>query len=84
VPTWRHLRPSCLGAFGVDDDVRADYLGGLASRHCCVIVVRWSLDELQPLVAMPVETFIETSPRSVVSYLMRPILKQIERTFRGR
>jgi HlyD family secretion protein len=42
------------------------------------------LDGLQPLAGMPVETFIETSPRTVVSYLMRPMLEQIERTFRGR
>jgi HlyD family secretion protein len=42
------------------------------------------LDGLQPLSGMPVETFIETSPRTVVSYLMRPILEQIDRTFRGR
>jgi HlyD family secretion protein len=39
---------------------------------------------LQPLSGMPVETFIETSPRTVVSYLMRPMLEQIDRTFRGR
>jgi HlyD family secretion protein len=42
------------------------------------------LDGLQPLAGMPVETFIETSPRTVVSYLMRPMLEQVERTFRGR
>jgi HlyD family secretion protein len=42
------------------------------------------LDELQPLSGMPVETFIETSPRTVVSYLMRPMLEQMDRTFRGR
>jgi HlyD family secretion protein len=42
------------------------------------------LDGLQPLSGMPVETFIETSPRTVVSYLMRPMLEQIDRTFRGR
>lgn len=42
------------------------------------------LDGLQPLAGMPVETFIETSPRTVVSYLMTPMLEQIERTFRGR
>jgi HlyD family secretion protein len=42
------------------------------------------LDGLQPMSGMPVETFIETSPRTVMSYLMRPMLEQIDRTFRGR
>ena len=42
------------------------------------------LDGLQPLAGMPVETFIETAPRTGVSYLMTPMLEQIERTFRGR
>ena len=41
------------------------------------------LDGLQPMSGMPVETFIETSPRTVVSYLMRPMLEQIDRTWRG-
>jgi HlyD family secretion protein len=33
---------------------------------------------------MPVETFIETSPRTVMSYLMTPMREQVDRTFRGR
>jgi HlyD family secretion protein len=42
------------------------------------------LDGLQPLAGMPVETFIETSPRTVMSYLMTPMREQVDRTFRGR
>jgi len=39
---------------------------------------------LRPRAGMPVETFIETSPRTVLSYLVRPMEEQIDRTFRGR
>ena len=42
------------------------------------------LDGLQPLAGMPVEAFIETSPRTVMSYLMKPMREQVDRTFRGR
>ena len=42
------------------------------------------MDGLQPMAGMPVEAFIETSPRTVMSYLMRPMREQFDRTFRGR
>jgi HlyD family secretion protein len=42
------------------------------------------MDGLRPVAGMPVEAFIETSPRTVMSYLVRPMLEQVDRTFRGR
>ncbi len=42
------------------------------------------LDGLQPKAGMPVEVFLQTSSRTVVSYLTKPLREQMERTFRGR
>ena len=42
------------------------------------------LDGLQPMAGMPVEVFIKTHPRTVVSYLTKPLREQFERAFRGR
>ena len=42
------------------------------------------LDGLRPIAGMPVGTFIQTAPRTVMAYLMQPIREQIKRTFRGR
>lgn len=42
------------------------------------------LDGLQLLAGMPVEAFIETTPRTVASFLVRPLTDQIARAFRGR
>jgi HlyD family secretion protein len=42
------------------------------------------IDGLHPVAGMPVEAFIETSPRTVMSYLVKPMLEQVDRTFRGR
>ncbi len=42
------------------------------------------LDGLQPMAGMPVEVFIQTSPRTVGTYLTKPIREQFERAFRGR
>ena len=41
------------------------------------------LEGLQPMAGMPVEVFIKTSPRTVVSYLTKPLREQIDRAFRG-
>lgn len=35
------------------------------------------------MAGMPVEVFIKTSPRTVVSYLTKPLRDQIDRAFRG-
>jgi HlyD family secretion protein len=42
------------------------------------------LEGLQPMAGMPVEVFIKTSPRTVVSYLTKPLREQVDRAFRGR
>jgi HlyD family secretion protein len=42
------------------------------------------LEGLQPMAGMPVEVFIKTSPRTVVSYLTKPLREQFDRAFRGR
>jgi len=40
------------------------------------------LDGLKLLPGMPVEVFMETDPRSVISYLIKPLQDQIARTFK--
>jgi len=43
-----------------------------------------SLQGLQLLAGMPVEAFIETTPRTVASFLVKPLTDQLARAFRGR
>lgn len=43
-----------------------------------------SLQGLQLLAGMPVEAFIQTTPRTVASFLVKPLSDQIMRAFRGR
>ena len=43
-----------------------------------------SLQGLQLLAGMPVEAFIETTPRTVASFLVKPLSDQLARAFRGR
>jgi HlyD family secretion protein len=33
---------------------------------------------------MPIEAFVQTTPRTVLSYLVRPLRDQIDRSFRER
>jgi HlyD family secretion protein len=42
------------------------------------------LGELQPVAGMPVEAFIQTMPRTVLSYLAKPMRDQIAKSFTGR
>ncbi|UYN97196.1 MAG: HlyD family type I secretion periplasmic adaptor subunit [Enhydrobacter sp.] len=42
------------------------------------------LDGLQLVAGMPVEAFIQTTPRTVASFLVKPLGDQIARAFRGR
>jgi len=42
------------------------------------------LKGLQLLAGMPVESFIETTPRTVASFLVTPLTDQLARAFRGR
>ena len=54
--------------------VRIRVLDGEAAR----------LDGLHLLAGMPVEAFIQTTPRTVASYLVKPLADQLAKTFRGR
>jgi HlyD family secretion protein len=36
------------------------------------------------MAGMPVEVFVQTNPRTVISYLVRPLSDQVERAFRER
>jgi len=42
------------------------------------------LEGLQLLAGMPVESFIQTTPRTVASFLVKPLTDQLARAFRGR
>lgn len=42
------------------------------------------LDGLQLIAGMPVEAFIQTTPRTVASFLIKPLTDQLARAFRGR
>ena len=42
------------------------------------------LDGLQLIAGMPVEAFIQTTPRTVASVLVKPLTDQLARAFRGR
>jgi len=42
------------------------------------------LEGLQLIAGMPVEAFIETTPRTVASFLIKPLTDQLARAFRGR
>jgi HlyD family secretion protein len=42
------------------------------------------LGGLKLLPGMPLEAFIQTGDRTVLSYLMKPMTDQIARSFRGR
>ena len=42
------------------------------------------LGRLQPVARMPVEAFIQTTPRTVMSYLVKPMHDQITKAFTGR
>lgn len=42
------------------------------------------LEGLQLIAGMPVEAFIQTTPRTVASFLVKPLTDQLARAFRGR
>ena len=43
-----------------------------------------AIKDLRLVPGMPVEAFIETSPRTVLSYLTKPLADQVRKTFRER
>lgn len=71
-----------LGADITQDDKRNETYYSVRIRISDKELAR--LDGLQPMAGMPVEVFIKTSPRTVISYLTKPIREQIDRAFRGR
>jgi HlyD family secretion protein len=42
------------------------------------------LDKVKLVPGMPVEAFIQTTPRTMMSYLMRPMADQLRRSFRDK
>jgi HlyD family secretion protein len=71
-----------IGADITQDDKRNEAYYAVRVRISDKEMAR--LEGLQPMAGMPVEVFIQTSPRTVVSYLTKPLLEQFDRAFRGR
>jgi membrane fusion protein, type I secretion system len=71
-----------IGADITQDDKRNEAFYAVRIRISDREMAR--LDGLQPMAGMPVEVFIQTSPRTVVSYLTKPLREQFDRAFRGR
>jgi HlyD family secretion protein len=71
----------------ISADVTADPKTGTSYYTARVKVVDDDTSRIAGLklvAGMPVEVFVQTTPRTVVSYLARPIADQIERAFRER
>ncbi len=71
-----------IGADITQDDKRNEAFYAVRIRISDKEMAR--LEGLQPMAGMPVEVFIKTSPRTVVSYLTKPLREQFDRAFRGR
>jgi HlyD family secretion protein len=71
-----------IGADITQDDKRNEAYYAVRIRISDKEMAR--LEGLQPMAGMPVEVFIQTSPRTVVSYLTKPLMEQFDRAFRGR
>jgi HlyD family secretion protein len=71
-----------IGADITQDDKRNDSYYSVRIRLSDKELAR--LDGLQPMAGMPVEVFLQTQPRTVISYFMKPLREQFERAFRGR
>ncbi|HEX9326463.1 MAG TPA: HlyD family secretion protein [Reyranella sp.] len=71
-----------IGADITQDDKRNEAYYAVRIRISDKEMAR--LEGLQPMAGMPVEVFIKTSPRTVVSYLTKPLREQVDRAFRGR
>jgi HlyD family secretion protein len=68
-------------------DVSEDQKTGVRYYTVRVAVPQSEIDRLGGLKlvpGMPVESFIQTSPRTVMSYLMKPLQDQVTRSFRER
>jgi HlyD family secretion protein len=71
-----------IGADITQDDKRNEAFYAVRIRISDKEMAR--LAGLQPIAGMPVEVFIKTAPRTVVSYLTKPLREQLDRAFRGR
>lgn len=71
-----------IGADVTQDERRNDAYYAVRIRISDKELAR--LDGLKPMPGMPVEVFIQTVPRTVVSYLTKPLREQLDRAFRGR
>jgi len=80
-------------ARGPNEYEKTRHWSGAPQRRCASIqsecasalVAGKRLAQGSKLVAgMPVEAFIQTSPRTVMSYLMKPMRDQIAKAFKGR
>src|SRR5262245_36155306 len=68
-------------------DVSEDQKTGMRYYTARISVSQAEIDRLggvKLLPGMPVEVFIQTSPRTVMSYLMKPLQDQLSRAFRER
>jgi HlyD family secretion protein len=71
-----------IGADVTQDDKNSEPYYSVRIRVVDGEVAR--LDGLQLIAGMPVEAFIQTRPRTVASFLVKPLADQIARAFRGR
>jgi membrane fusion protein, type I secretion system len=71
-----------IGADVTQDDKNSEAYYSVRIRVVDGEVAR--LDGLQLIAGMPVEAFIQTRPRTVASFLVKPLSDQIARAFRGR
>jgi HlyD family secretion protein len=71
-----------IGADVTQDDKNSEPYYSVRIRVLDGEVAR--LDGLQLLAGMPVEAYIQTTPRTVASYLVKPLADQLAKTFRGR
>jgi len=79
-------------AVAVDDQRAAEPQEGRRGQQALEMAVRIRiaddelarLDGLKLVAGMPVEAFIQTTPRTVVSYLVKLLGDQIARAFKGR
>jgi HlyD family secretion protein len=72
----------------VSADVTQDQRSGLSFYTVRIAVPPQEIarlgDEIKLVPGMPVEVFVQTSPRTVLSYVIRPFHDQLARAFRER
>jgi len=66
----------------VAQHVKARWKGFVEARHLVADAELARLGDVKLVPGMPVEAFIQTSERTVLSYVIRPVYDQIKRAFR--